>query len=168
MSAVVRRRRTTVLCRVSAAVTIVLASLAMPAHAGQLDILSWLAGCWASPDNEEGSGEFWQPLAGRTMIGVARTIRGGKTIEYEFLRLHEDEDGRAIYTATPSGQRDTSFLAVQVDAGAATFENSAHDFPQRIIYVHTDQQHMLVRIEGQHGNTFRVVEFKFERVACPK
>ena len=34
--------------------------------------LSWLSGCWAYDDEEPGSGEYWMPPAGGTMIAVSR------------------------------------------------------------------------------------------------
>src|SRR5690606_34973039 len=103
-----------------------------PAQASALEPLAWLVGCWSNPSGDPGSGEYWQPLAGGTMLGVGRLVRDGATVEYEFLRLHEDEQGRVVYTAAPSGQALTSFVASDVAMDAATFENPAHDFPQKI------------------------------------
>ena len=140
----------------------------LPARAGQLDELAWLAGCWMNPRAEPGSGEFWQPLAGRSMMGLGRTIRGGKTVEHEFLLLQEDELGRAVYTAAPSNQATTSFVARDVTASVATFENPRHDFPQRIIYRRVSEDSMVVRIEGQREGTGRAVEFQFMRGPCAR
>ena len=140
----------------------------VPAHSGQLDSLSWLAGCWGNPKGEPGSGEYWQPLAGKTMLGVGRTVRNGRTVEYEFLRLHEDEQGRAVYTAVPSRQKETSFVATEVGAGVATFENATHDFPQRVIYRKTNEDSLVVRIEGERQGKQRSIEFQFVREACPR
>lgn len=142
------------------------AGVLLPAHAGQLNALSWLAGCWRNPRGEAGSGEYWQPLAGETMLGVGRTVRNGRTVEYEFLSLREDEQGRAVYTAVPSGQKETSFVALEVDDGVATFENSMHDFPQRIIYRRSNGAAMVVRIEGVRQGQRRSVEFQFVRETC--
>lgn len=137
-----------------------------PAQAGDLEPLTWLAGCWSNPLGDAGSGEYWQPLAGETMLGVGRLIRNGKTIEYEFLRLHLDEQSRVIYTAIPSRQNETSFIASQITDGAATFENPGHDFPQKIVYTKTTDSSMSVRIEGSRQGEQRVMEFQFERVTC--
>lgn len=102
------------------------------------------------------------------MLGVGRLVRDGATVEYEFLRLHEDEQGRVVYTAAPSGQALTSFVASDVAMDAATFENPAHDFPQKITYSSIDPSHMSVRIEGERGGRQRSIAFRFERVACER
>jgi spore coat polysaccharide biosynthesis protein SpsF (cytidylyltransferase family) len=107
-------------------------------------------------------------LAGKTMLGVGRTVRNGRTVEYEFLRVHEDEQGRAVYTAVPSRQKETSFVATEVGAGVATFENATHDFPQRIIYRKMNEDSMVVRIEGERQGKQRSIEFQFVREPCPR
>ncbi len=140
----------------------------LPAHAGQLDALSWLAGCWNNPRGDPGSGEYWQPLAGKMMLGVGRTVRNGRTVEYEYLRLHEDDQGRAVYTAVPSRQKETSFVAIEVGAGVATFENATHDFPQRIIYRRQGEDSLVVRIEGERQGQRRSIDFRFVREACSR
>lgn len=146
----------------------VLALIAIsPVRAGQLDSLSWLTGCWDNPQGEAGSGEYWLPLAGGTMLGIGKTVRNGKTVEYEFLRLHADAEGRAVYTATPSGQQETSFIASRIGEATATFENPSHDFPQRITYTKVGQRRMVVRIEGQRAGKLRAVDFQFAKVSCP-
>lgn len=140
---------------------------ALPAQSAQLGALNWLAGCWQSSRGEPGSGEYWLPLAGGTMLGLGRTVRDGKTIEYEFLRLHQDGDGQVVYTATPSRQKETSFVATQIGEVTATFENPSHDFPQKIIYNKPDGEHMVVRIEGERQGKRRAIAFQFTRVSCP-
>lgn len=139
---------------------------ASPVHAGDLAGLAWLAGCWSNPQGDAGSGEYWQPLAGGTMLGVGRLVRDGKTVEYEFLRLHSDEHGKVVYTATPSRQAETDFIATRIADGSATFENPAHDFPQKITYSRTRPAGLSVRIEGERQAGRRAFEFRFERVAC--
>eukprot|EP01137_Pigoraptor_chileana_P028801 Opistho-2@13146 len=79
---------------------------------GGLDRLAWLAGCWArdvSARAEAGSGEQWMAPVGGSMLGVSRTIRGGKTVEHEFMQLRVGADGVLAFTAKPSGQAEASF-----------------------------------------------------------
>ena len=139
-----------------------------PALSGGIENLSWLSGCWTNPKGEAGSGEYWQPLAGETMLGIGRTVRNGKTVQYEYLRLHTDEQDRVVYTATPSRQRETAFVATQVTDRAAVFENPTHDFPQKITYTREGDEGMLVRIEGPRQGQSRAIDFRFSRVLCPK
>ena len=135
--------------------------------AAGLEQLRWLAGCWSNPQGEPGSGDYWVAPAGGTMLGVGRLVRDGRTVEYEFLRLHQDASGGVIYTATPSEQAQTAFVASRIDAAGATFENPAHDFPQRITYSRRGTAGMLVRVEGARDDAQRGFTLRFDRVACP-
>lgn len=125
--------------------------------------LAWLAGCWASVGGETGSGEQWTIPAGGTMLGTSRTVREGRTVAFEFLRIREREYGGIVYLASPSGGEATAFELVAVAEDHAVFENPDHDFPQRIVY---DRQGdgMTARIETIESESSR--EFRFRRVDC--
>jgi Domain of unknown function (DUF6265) len=97
------------------------------------------------------------------MLGLSRTVRGGKLKEYEFLALRE-VDGRLAYVAIPSRQRETAFALVRFKRnGAAVFENSAHDFPQRIIYLRTERG-ITAMIEGKLKGQMRSSQYVY--TAC--
>lgn len=154
------------------AITLVIstcAALISPAaHAGPLESVAWLAGCWANERGDAGSGEYWLPPAGGKMLGIGRIVREGKTADFEFLELDGTDDGRLVYTATPSGQSRASFTSTQVTESSVTFENPTHDFPQRITYIRSDGNHLLVQIDGMRQGRQRSVEFRFVRSACDR
>ncbi|MBO9687214.1 DUF6265 family protein [Roseateles chitosanitabidus] len=131
-----------------------------------LDQLTWLAGCWASENAEAGSVEHWLPLAGGTMLGVSRTVRNGRTVEHEFMQIRRDAEGRVVYIALPSRQTEASFTAVSVGDRSVTFENPAHDFPQRILYKAVGEDRLAARIEGQRNGATRGIDFPMRRVSC--
>lgn len=136
------------------------------ASESQLEQLKWLAGCWASESGEPGSGEQWSPLAGGTMLGMGRTIRKGKTVEHEFLQIRLNAEGKVVYIALPSRQKETTFIASSIGEGTATFENPAHDFPQRVLYRALPGDRLVVRIEGLRGEAVRGIDFPMKRVQC--
>lgn len=137
-------------------------------HAADTNIatLQWMTGCWASAVDESGSGEQWMAPAGRSMLGVSRTIRGGRTVAYEFLRIAEDEDGRIVYIASPSGQAVTTFNLLHMSDSEVVFENTAHDFPQRVIYRKLSENGLLGRIEGTLNGEDRQVDFPMQKADC--
>ncbi|HEY1398277.1 DUF6265 family protein [Roseateles sp.] len=146
-----------------------LSSLASPpAHAeeAQLERLSWLAGCWAAEKGEPGSVEHWLPLAGGTMLGIGRTVKNGRTVEHEFLQIRLNAEGQVVYIALPSRQKEATFVATSIGERAVTFENPAHDFPQRILYKAVGETGLAARIEGQSNGTTRGIDFPMKRVAC--
>ncbi len=131
-----------------------------------LATLQWMAGCWANNEDESGSGEQWMAPAGRSMLGLSRTIRGGSTVAYEFLRIVEDEDGRITYIASPAGQSTTTFSLLSISDSEVVFENPAHDFPQRVIYRKLPDGGLLGRIEGTINGAERHVDFPMQKAHC--
>ncbi len=126
----------------------------------------WLAGCWASDGREPGSGEMWTAPAGGTLLGVQRTVKGGRTVASEFLQIRENDDGGIEYVALPSGQELTVFRLIAMTDQQATFENPEHDFPQRVIYLRPEDGLLVGRIEGTIDGRERSVDFPMRRVGC--
>jgi hypothetical protein len=135
---------------------------------GEADLshLAWLEGCWASATGEKGTGEFWLPLAGGTLLGVSRTVHNGKTTVHEFMQIRALPDGRVAFIGQPSGQASTAFPAVRISATEVVFANPAHDFPQRITYRLEEKQKLLARIDGTVGGKLQVIDFHFIRTSC--
>ncbi len=128
--------------------------------------ITWLAGCWSADGREPGSVEHWLAPAGGTMLGVSRTVKGGKTIASEFMQLASNSDGKLVFTAHPSGQKEASFVLAKATDNEVTFENPQHDFPQRIIYRRLSAKQMIARIEGLRAGTLRAVDFTMSRISC--
>ena len=114
-----------------------LAMLATPLSAtgsgGGVGLPEWLTGRWCSVDGPRGQTcETWQAAAGGTMLGTSQTVKGGKTVAFEFLRIALDGD-TAVYLPQPGGKPPVAFRALASGEGV-TFVNAAHDYPQRIHY----------------------------------
>ena len=135
------------------------------AHA-QVDGLAWLAGCWVAEGREAGSGEFWTAPAGGTMLGLARTVKGGRTVSHEFMQLRLNAGGVLVFIAAPSGQKEAVFTAVAQGDASVVFENPAHDFPQRVSYTLQPDDRLLARIEGSRAGRHHAVDFPLRRAAC--
>jgi hypothetical protein len=131
-----------------------------------LDQLSWLAGCWSDESAEPGSGENWTTPAGGTMLGVGRTVKAGRTSQYEYLQIRASAIGGLVYTALPSGQKQTAFNLVSIAGDRFVFENLQHDFPQRIVYSLEDDDSLTARIEGTRGGQLKSFEYQLRRTSC--
>ncbi|WP_447932276.1 DUF6265 family protein [Sphingopyxis fribergensis] len=99
-----------------------------------IDDLAWLAGDWVSEADGRWTEESWAPPRGAMMIGYSRSGRGDSLREFEFLRIAAGENGTLAYLAQPQGRAPVAFPLVRHDTASATFENAAHDYPQRIAY----------------------------------
>ena len=96
---------------------------------------AWLTGVWAlqAPDGSWVE-EWWTTPRGRMMIGASKTGKGDAVSFYEHMRIEVRADGVLAYCALPKGQADACFEAVAIERQSITFENAAHDYPQRIRY----------------------------------
>ncbi len=121
--------------------------------------LEWLAGCWQYTAGVRTVTEFWLPTDGGTMMGLSRTVSGGKTVEHEFLLLRLGPRG-IEYVAKPSGQAEAVFTATKVAAGEVVFENPAHDFPTRITYRQADGG-LVATIDGMVKGKPHAIDFRY-------
>jgi hypothetical protein len=135
---------------------------AAPAPQPSLERLSWLAGCWVQQRPSGTVEEYWMKPAGGTMLGMGRTVRDGKTIEYEFVQIRE-VDGKLTYVAKPSGQAEATFPIKTFSDSEVVFENPTHDFPQRVIYRRTADGSVHGRVEGTVKGQTRGVDFPYSR-----
>lgn len=135
-------------------------------QAAGVERLSWLAGCWTPSAATAGSAEHWMEPAGGMLLGMSRTVRDGRTIEYEFMRIEEAPGGKLRYTALPSRQKEASFLELRSSDSDIVFENLEHDFPQRVIYRLVAPGQLQARIEGLRNGAPRGVDFPMTRAAC--
>jgi hypothetical protein len=124
--------------------------------------LAWLAGSWRGDEsNGVRSEEHWIAPDGGTMLGVNRTIAGGRTVFFEYLRIETRDDG-VYYVASPRGRDETAFRCVERGVNRAVFENLRHDFPQRISY-QRDGDDLQATIEGQTSQGTRRQTFRWRR-----
>ena len=138
---------------------------AVYAQNATLDGFAGLAGCWER--NERGSivSEMWMKPAGSSMMGTGRTVKNGKTTDYEFLRI-EQRDDAIYYVAKPrANAQETAFKLKTSSAIEFVFENPEHDFPQRILYK-INGNALAARIEGTRNGKTSGFDFPMNRVPC--
>jgi len=89
-------------------------------------------------------------------------VSGGKTAEFEFLRIEQRDDG-IYYVAQPNGQCPaTDFKLTRATGQQAVFENPAHDFPKRIIYKKLGDDSLTATIDGGEGT--KEITFSYQRI----
>lgn len=138
--------------------------LAPLVSAQELDKLSYFAGCWETQQGGTTIYEQWSKPGGGTLIGAGRTIKNGKTVFQEFLRVTA-ERGKLVYYAHVGTKDATPFPVKSLGADEVVFENPANDFPQRIIYRKTAGG-LFARIEGTQKGKAAHEDFPYRRVAC--
>ena len=118
--------------------------------------LDWLAGHWCSSDQGRQVDEVWLPEAGGTLLGMSRTLRGAKVESFEYTRI-VSEAGVAQFHVQPNGAPATVFAQAARGDGWIRFENSAHDFPNRIEYRRDgDTLHAHIAGPGRDGKEMKI------------
>ncbi|MET0310043.1 MAG: DUF6265 family protein [Sphingomonas sp.] len=113
-----------------------LAALAASPQADTRAPLGWLVGDWCTePKLGKQTCEHWAPMARGEMRGTSEVRRGAEASPAEAMRIRDD-GGTYVFHAEPKGQAPADFRAVARDAEPyqLTFENRAHDYPQRVRY----------------------------------
>jgi len=121
--------------------------------------LTWISGHWVMVGPRTRVEERWTPPATNAMLGVSRTLREGRMVEFEFLRIVERGDG-IFYIAQPGGRAPTEFKLTRFDGAVAVFENPQHDFPKRILYKKAADGSLTASIDGGEGTRGSSFHFK--------
>ena len=128
--------------------------------------LSWMSGCWEVNDNGVITTERWAQPTENLMIGTSQTVKNGKTVSFEFLRIANNGQG-FVYVAKPSSaQSETPFAFAKMGDKEIVFENLKHDFPQRIIYRADKADSLFARIEGMQNGKLEGMDIPMKRVKC--
>ena len=95
------------------------------------------------------------PMRG-SMLGVAREVFDQRTRSYEFMRIAVDRDGSLGFYASPGGAAPTRFSIVSAGPNDFIAENTAHDYPQRIVYRREGDRLIatISLIDGSQVNTY--------------
>lgn len=139
------------------------------ANAGQqsgVDQLEWISGCWVSDNGKERTDEQWMKPAGQSMMGMSRTVAGGKTVFTEYLQIREREGHVAYIAAIGIGAKPVVFRQIKRTDAEVVFENPEHDFPQRIIYRRESADKLFARIEGKEKGVEKGMDFRYTRAKC--
>src|ERR1043165_7936019 len=124
--------------------------------------ISWISGDWqTAPGGKAQIEEHWTQAAGATMMGMSRTVAGEKTVEFEYLRIEQRADG-IYYVAHPKSRcPGTDFKLTRASATEAVFENSQHDFPNRIIYRKSGAAALTATIDSGEGT--KAITFSYRK-----
>lgn len=128
-----------------------------------MDDLGWISGAWRQRSERATVEEHWTDAAGGMMLGVSRTISGGKAVFFEFLRIEQRPDG-IFYVAQPRGRPPVDFKLARAQGQEVWFENPAHDFPTRISYRKNADGSLTARIEGERDGKTTGQDFHFQPI----
>jgi hypothetical protein len=144
--------------------SLVLLALSVPAGAAgpAASTLTWLAGDWQESSASQVVEEHWSRPSANGLIGMSRTVRDGRTVSFEFMRI-EQRDSGMFYAAQPNGRPATDFkLATSTDS-ELVFQGDGRDRVKRVIYRRPGAQGLYAAVEGEeNGKPFKQ-EFHYTR-----
>jgi hypothetical protein len=124
--------------------------------------LTWMAGDWQQTSGARAIEEHWSLPATNALIGMSRTVRDGRMVSFEFLRI-EQRDGGTFYVAQPSGRPPTDFKLTSSTDTEVVFEGDGTDKVKRITYRRQGPNGLYAAVEGEeNGKTFKQ-EFRYTR-----
>ena len=148
--------------RMFAAILLVVPTLALAQSPARVASLDWMAGTWERKTERHIVTETWVgPREGLMVAANLTTFASGRK-SFEFLRIAETPEGFS-YFASPGGKAAVEFKLKEAAERRVVFENTAHDFPQRILYWRDGDQ-LVARIEGSIKGKDRGEEWRFSRV----
>lgn len=128
--------------------------------------LSWMSGCWELKKPTSTTYESWGRSTENLMLGTSQTIKGTKSVAFEFLRIAATDKGLTYYAQPSNAKEPTAFASTKVTANEVIFENLQHDFPQRIIYKTDGPDKLNARIEGPMNGQLKGIDFAMTRAKC--
>jgi hypothetical protein len=135
-----------------------------PAQAFNIEDLAWLSGDWETAPGRMQIDEHWAKVAGGSLIGMSRTVAGGKTVFFEYLRI-EARGADIYYVAHPKARTPgTDFKLTRLTAQEAVFENPTHDFPKRVIYRKNGDGTLTARVEGDGTEKEKPQDFHYRPI----
>lgn len=125
----------------------------------------WLLGNWENNTPEGNFSENWKKVNDSVYHGESYFAKGGDTVFAETVVLDEISETMA-YTVTVPNQNDEKpvrFEMTSIDKNHITFENPAHDFPNKISYRKITHDSIVAEISGNMDNKQESQKFPMKR-----
>ena len=125
--------------------------------------LAWLSGDWQLTSGTKCVEEHWTAPSSNMLVGTSRTVEGGRTVAFEFIRIEARADG-VFYVAQPNGRPPVDFKLASGLGPELVFVNPGHaDHLKRIVYRRQGDAGVEARIEGENGGRPFAVDYPYRR-----
>jgi hypothetical protein len=117
----------------------------------KLEKMNWLVGNWENKMPEGTLTESWKKDNDSIFSGDSYFITPKDTVHFESIELTQKGE-ELIYIATVIGQNNDApvdFKLMSDTENTFSFENLAHDYPQKITYKKVDGNNLVATISGK-------------------
>ncbi|TRX00978.1 DUF6265 family protein [Flavobacterium gawalongense] len=111
---------------------------------------SWLLGNWENNSVDGNLEETWKKINDSTFQAQSYFIKEKDTLHFETITLQQKGE-ELTYNAAVKGQNDdkpVSFKLTTATEKELVFENSKHDYPQKISYTQITADSLVAKISG--------------------
>ena len=116
----------------------------------QIEKVNWLLGSWENKSEEGTLSEIWEKKNDSTLVGESYFIRENDTLHSERIEVKQKGED-LLYIPTVKGQNNDkpiTFKLTLATENEYTFENPAHDYPQKIVYKMVNANSLVTTISG--------------------
>jgi peptidoglycan/xylan/chitin deacetylase (PgdA/CDA1 family) len=136
-------------------------ALAVPARAGDcnsVDALSWLLGYWESRDEKSVTSEHWRKVGENTIevTGLSLALPDFNVTFLESIVVAPLSGAVYFNAKVPHNKYPVAFELTACTTQLAVFENTDHDFPNKITYNLASKGQLRVDVSGNDGNGFSI------------
>ena len=126
----------------------------------------WLHGTWKLETEKTTTFETWTKVSESTFEGVSHTISKveSDTVFTEFLRIVKMGDSIFYIPKVPENKYPIPFKLIKFKKNTASFENTDHDFPQKIVYYLKSKDNIVSTISGKENGEEKSIKIEFVRV----
>jgi len=124
---------------------------------------AWLNGKWIGSSQGMNFFEEWQSTKHDLLNGFGGAISGTDTVFSEKIQI-EQRGSDIFYTANVQengGPVDFKFIGYKNDS--IVFENSVHDYPQRVVYFRLPDNKLYACIDGLKAGKYARLEFFYQQ-----
>lgn len=140
--------------------TMLVVALLFCFSACKMSKVQFLEGTWQVENKEQY--EVWEKGKPRALTGYSYKMNGEKQVITETLCIRA-VDNALVYEATVPNQNQGQTIPFALNTKEndfLSFENMAHDFPQKIQYQQINEDEILVRVLGENNQGFSYKIFK--------
>ena len=126
--------------------------------------IGWLAGGWQVTAGAACVEEQWTDASSNMLLGMSRTVVGGRTTSFEFVRIEARADG-IYYVAQPGGKPPVDFKLASDSATELIFVNPGHaDHLKKVIYRREADGRLAARVEGENNGKAFSEDYAYSRL----
>ncbi|NUQ82133.1 MAG: hypothetical protein HUU10_11045 [Bacteroidetes bacterium] len=126
---------------------------------------NWLIGTWGIQTKKGRMYEQWMLSPDSSLSGRSYYLKNGDTLVFETMQIISIRD-TIFYVPTIFNQnqgKPVRFYSTHLSDTLMTFENPAHDFPQRIAYRRIAADSIVATISGEAGGQLRKQSYPMAR-----